>query len=129
MRNPNGVGLRDRRARMARYIIAGALLVATVTVGFRFIEAKRRSENPDDDWFITEAWPLAESYADANGLTISKDNAVVFRYTDGVSVDVAFKEDAGSRSVKVSFSFREGRWAVLPANAVNLLDPERWWSH
>jgi beta-lactamase regulating signal transducer with metallopeptidase domain len=115
-----------KRPRMAMYALMAVLLAAAVAVGCTFTGANGRAESPTDGWFSNEAWPLAESYAEANGLTISEVNAVVFRYADGVSADVAFTEDEGNRSVNVSFSLSDGRWALIPVNAVNLLDPGRW---
>lgn len=80
-----------------------------------------------DAWFVSEAWPMAEKYAVENGLSITKDNYTVFRYTDEKSVDVVFPENDGASSVQVTFTRGEdGTWAVIPVNAVNLVDRDRW---
>ena len=114
-----------KKPRMAIYTLVAVVLVATVAVGCTFTGAKDKA--PTDEWFINEAWALAEEYALGNDMELSKETATVFRYTDGISADVTFPDVDGPRSISVSFSAKDdGTWTVLPANAVNLLDPTRW---
>lgn len=110
----------------AKTLIALALISA-FAVGCTFTGAKKGPEQGSDDWFVNEGWPIAENFAEANDVVILKDGASVTRYVDGVSADVVFGEEDGRHSVSVTFALgSDGKWAVIPANAATLLDPERW---
>lgn len=116
-----------KKPKMTVYTLIAVVLIAAIAVGCTFTGAEEKSVDYNDDWFITEAWPLAKEYADANGLNISKNSVTVIRNADDTWADVPFTETEGLRSVQVSFVKNDnGEWAVVPVNAVNLLDPERW---
>ena len=116
-----------KKPKTAIYTLIAVILIVAVAAGCAFTGAKKDSIDYTDEWFATEAWTWAEEYAAENGLSIAKNNYTVFRYTDDKSVDVVFLESNGARSVQVAFKQNEdGTWAVIPANAVNLIERDRW---
>ncbi len=126
-------GIKERIALIAKKpkTAVGALiavaLVSVIAVGCTFTGAGKNNQTYTDEWFIEEAWQSAEDFAKANNMDILKSGATVTRHTDDISADVVFHESGGKRSVSASFALGDdGKWSLLPVNAITLLDPERW---
>lgn len=95
--------------------------------GCAFLGKREELETPTDEWFIANALQSAEEFIAANSITISRSGVIVMRYTDNIAADVIFLENGGKRGVSVCFgSDSQGNWALVPANAARILDPERW---
>jgi len=117
-----------KKAKTAICTLAAALLIVVAASGCASTGAKKGNA-PSDEWFIDEAWPYAEDFAAANNLNIEKSAGTVIRYASGSEADAVFTETDGVRSISVSFALDEnGKWSVLPAGGVNLLDPNRYGS-
>ena len=114
-----------KKTLTAIYALTAALLVVALAAGCTSARVKE-GDFPTDEWFIDEAWPHAQSFAAANGMSIEKSAGTVIRYASGSEADAVFKETDGVRSISVTFALNEsGEWSVLPAGGINLRDPER----
>lgn len=93
-----------------------------------FISVLTMSIGPSQEWFVNKAWLLAKTFADENGISITKEQSVVIRnIKDGA--EVAFYETGGVRNVVVWFIHdADGNWKTMPANAVGIIDPT-WYNY
>lgn len=113
-----------KKPKTAILTLVAVILIIAVAAGCTFTGSKKQEYT--DEWFVTEAWPHAAEYAEANGLSISEDRYDVFRYADRKTADVVFPAEDGAKSISVSFTLeKNSKPVLLPAGAVNLIDRDR----